>query len=60
MYVEHVRRMEMSVMNENTRRLERKMQKLRMPLVGSILFHHITASLPILNEYDNHQCEKNQ
>lgn len=49
MYVEHMGRMEVSVMNDNTRRLERKMQKLRMPLLGSILFQHITVSLPVLN-----------
>lgn len=35
--IEHVGRIEMSVMN--TRSLERKMQKFRMPLVGAVLFH---------------------
>jgi len=42
-YIEHVGRVEMSVMKGSTRRLEKKMWKLRMPFVGSVLFHHITV-----------------
>lgn len=31
------------------------MQKLKMPLLGSVLFQHITVSLPVLNVWQSHQ-----
>lgn len=41
----------MSVRNGSTGRLERKMHERRMPLVGSVLFHHVTVSKLVLDEY---------
>lgn len=40
MCVEHVGRMEMSVLNDNTRRLDRKMQNLRIGRICSFSSHY--------------------
>lgn len=32
----------------------------RVSLVEALLFHHVTVSLPILNEHDSYEYEKNQ
>lgn len=50
----------MSLKNGNTGRLERKMHKCRMPLVASVLFHRVTASMLILDECDRAIYTKSQ
>lgn len=50
----------MSVRNGNTGRPERKMHEHRMPLVASVLFHHVTASELVLHEYGRAINTKNQ